>query len=745
MFRYFLTLIIFNIFFSTLVHSEPINKIIINGNERITNETIKMFSTINIGDDVDIRLINKITKELYETNFFSNVSVSFVKNILSINIEENPIIQNINFNGVKSKDLKDKILKNINLKERTSYSEYLLNKDKSIITKNLRNDGYYFSIIDIKTNKLDNNKVDITFDITLGEKSKIKKITFIGNKIFKDKKLKNIIISEEYKFWKFLSNKKFLNQNIINIDVKLLKNFYLNKGYYNIDISSTFAKMDDGGNFELLYNINANNKFFFDNLTLKIPDDFNKDNYEKITDLFYDLKGKNYSIYSIEKILEKIEVISIQDEYESISTTVEENIVADKINLLFEIKETDKYFVSKINIFGNNVTQENVIRNQFKIDEGDPFNEILAKKSVNGIKGLGFFEKVSEEVITDETNKTKIINLTVVEKPTGEILAGAGIGTSGGTATFSVKENNYLGKGIGLQLSTTIDDNSITGKFAVSNPNFMNSDKTARFLIESSETDLLKSSGYKSNKTGFSAGTNFEYFDDLSLGFGQSFFYENIDTISTASKRQKAQEGDYWDSFLKFDVDYDKRNQSYQTSDGFRSFYSVNLPIISKTNTLTNTYSYSVYEELYENNVSKFSFFVRTARSMSGDDIKLSERLFLPENKLRGFERGRIGPKDKGDFIGGNYISSINFTSTLPQILPNSQNTDFLVFFDAANIWGVDYDQQINSSNKVRSSVGIGIDMFTVLGPLNFSLTQPLTKKKTDKTEIFRFNLGTTF
>ncbi len=743
--KLFLLIFLLNLFVVSYSLSKPINKIIINGNERITSETIQMFSNVNNGDQINSSILNQIIKGLYETNFFSDVSVIFEDNILKISVVENPIIQNINYEGIKSEDLKEKILKNIKLKERTSFNDFLLDKDKEIITSNLRNEGYYFSKIEVKTNVLEDNKVDIEYKISPGNKSKIKKITFIGNKVFKDKKLKNIIVSEESKFWKFLSNKKYLNKNIIDLDVSLLKNFYLNKGYYSIQVRSTFAKMDETGNFELVYNIDAKEKFFFNNLELKIPDDFNRENYEKVTKLFSDLKGENYSIYSIEKILEKIEAISIQDEYESIKATVEENIVQNKIDLLFEIKETERYFVDRINIFGNNVTQENVIRNQFEIDEGDPFNDILAKKSVNSVKALGFFNKVEDEIITDEINKTKVINLSVTEKPTGEILAGAGIGTSGGSATFSVKENNYLGKGIGLQASTTIDDNTIRGKFAISNPNFLNSDKTARFLLESSETDLLKSSGYKSNKTGISAGTNFEYLEDLSLGFTQSFFYESIDTISTASKRQRAQEGDYWDSFLKFDIDYDKRNQKYQTSSGFRSFYSANIPIISETNTLTNTLSYSIYDELYENNVSKFSFFARTARSVSGDDVKLSERLFLPENKLRGFERAKTGPKDGDDFIGGNFISSINISSTLPQILPNSQNTDFLVFFDAANIWGVDYDQQLNSSNKIRSSIGVGIDMFTILGPLNFSLSQPLTKKRTDITERFRFNLGTTF
>ena len=745
MIRYLLIILLSFFLSFNSYSSDTIQKILISGNERISDETIKIFSEIDVNSKIDNNIINEITKNLYETNYFNNVVVEYKENILKIIVDESPIIQNIFYNGVKSKNLREKLLSNLNLKMRTSFSEYLLNKDKEIILQNLKKNGYYLSDITISKKILENNKIDLIFDINLGEKSKIEKITFLGNKIFKDKKLRNIIISEENRFWKFISNRKYLNQEIINFDKNLLRNFYLNKGYYDVEISSAFAKMTDDKNFELIFNIDAKNKYFFNDIKLKLPSDFNKVYFEKITSFFSELKGSPYSINSIEKIVEKIEVISIQEEYQSVSSTVNEEIINDKINLEFVLQEAEKYFVKKINIYGNNVTQENVIRNQFEIDEGDPYNDILAKKSINSVKSLGFFKEVKDEVITDEISKTKIININVVEKPTGEILAGAGIGTSGGTATFSVKENNYLGRGIGLQALATVDENSLKGKFSVTNPNFKDSDKSIRLSFESLATDLLDTSGYKSNRTGFEVGTNFEYLDDFNLGLGQSSYYEKISTNSSASSRQKSQEGNYWDTFLFIDVDYDKRNQKYQTSEGFRSFYSLDLPLISDTNTLTNTYSYTFYDELYEENISSISFYAQTANSLTGNDIKLSERLFLPGKKLRGFEQGKIGPKDGSDYIGGNFISSVNITSTIPQILPNSENTDFVVFMDVANIWGVDYDSSIDTSNKIRSSVGFGIDWFSILGPINFSLSQALSKNSTDKTETFRFNLGTTF
>ena len=193
---------------------------------------------------------------------------------------------------------------------------------------------------------------------------------------------------------------------------------------------------------------------------------------------------------------------------------------------------------------------------------------------------------------------------------------------------------------------------------------------------------------------------------------------------------------------LKFD--YDKRNQKFQTSDGFRSFYSLDMPIISDTNTLTNFYNYKVFSELFENNISTLSISLSSANSLTGDDIKLSERLYIPQKRLRGFVKGKVGPKDGSDYIGGNYYTTLNLSTSLPQVLPNLENINVSSFVDIGNVWGVD-DSSLDESSEIRSSIGIGVDWFTVVGPLSFSFAQPITKANTDAEETFRFNLGTTF
>ena len=290
-----------------------------------------MFSNINIGDDIDQNDLNQILKNIYDSNFFEDVKVSLKDNILTIFVEESSLVENVIIKGLKSKTLIDDLKKNLKVKSRTSYNEILFLEDKKNITEILKQKGYFFSKVDVIVEKLSDNKINLIYNVEIGDKAKIKKISFIGDKIFKDRKLRSVIVSEEYKFWKFISGKKFLNQNLIDLDERLLKNFYLNKGFYNVKINSSFAKMINETEFELIYNIVPNNRYFFNKFLLDLPIDFDQTNFEDLNKLFKKLNGEKYSLFVIEKILKEIDKIILDEEYKTLETKVDENILIIKL------------------------------------------------------------------------------------------------------------------------------------------------------------------------------------------------------------------------------------------------------------------------------------------------------------------------------------------------------------------------------------------------------------------------------
>ena len=745
MFKFIFNFIIIFLLLAFSAFSKNYEKLIINGNERISNETILIYSEISDDNPLDENSLNEILKKLYKSGFFQDIKITFKNNNLIIDVLENPIIQTVFINGIKKNELKTDLYEILSLKNRSSYNEVYLQNDEFAILNYLKKKGYFFSNITSSYENLSDNKVDLFYEINLGAKAKISKISFIGDKKFKNNVLRGVILSEEYRFWKFISGKKYLNENLISFDKRLLNNFYKNKGFFNVIIESSFASYLGNDKFEVIYNISSGKKFFFNEFILNLPIDYAQDNFVQLNKLFKNLKGKNYSLNSIDKILKQIDKIVLNEQYEFLKSTVREEINDNLIDLTFDIGESEKFYVEKINILGNNITREEVIRNNLLVDEGDALNELLHAKTLNNLKALNFFSKVESEITDSNKENKKIINIIVEEKPTGEIMAGAGVGTNGGTVVFGVSENNFLGRGIEFTSDLTISGESVKGLISLDNPNYKGSNRSLNASLESSVTDQLQKFGYKSTKTGFSLGSGFELYDDLYWNTGISSYIEELDTDSTVSANIKKQEGSYFDTFFNQVFFYDKRNQRFKTSDGYFSRFNQNIPLISENYTLTNGYDYKIYNEWLNENVFSFGLFLKASNSINGKDIKLSERLFLPSSKLRGFENGKVGPKDGTDYVGGNYAASINMATTLPKILPNLQNASLSIFFDAANIWGIDYDSSLGDGSKIRSSIGVAVDFSTPIGPLNFSLSEVITKGKNDITESFRFNLGTTF
>ncbi len=728
----------------TISWAEIVKDFKISGNKRISDSTIILFSKVKINEDINKENLNNIIKELYSTNFFKDVKVTFDNQIIEIIVEENPVIQNLVFNGIKKKNIISKLKENITLKEKQPFLKNVVKKDIITIINILKSNGFYFAKVESEFLSNDNFTVDLIYNIDLGKKAHIKKIKFIGDKKIKDGKLSSVIVSEESKFWKFISNKKFLDINRISLDVKLLRNFYKNKGYYNVKIESSSAQVINNENFELIFNINAGKKYYFKTLSLNFPSDFSKDDFTDINLTLDELEGKVYSLKKINSILKEIDKLLLDNDYAFFNATYKETLNDDKINLEISLSQTEKKYVERINIFGNYITNDRVIRNQLFVDEGDPYNEILLNNSINEVRALGIFKGVTSKTVDGKSDNLKVVNITVEETATGEIMAGAGTGTSGSSITFGIKEKNYLGEGRKLDANLTVSDTSVEGKFSTTIKNYKNSDKDLNTSIENSSYDQLSKFGYKSTKTGFTLGTTYEQFKDIYFSPSFSNYYETMKTSSSASSARKKQEGDYIDSSFIYSFTLNKLNQNFQPSDGYRINFSQSLPIYSDDLTIVNSVDYSKYIGFLDDQVFAINFLMKSANSISGDDIRASKRLFIPSRRLRGFESGKVGPVDSGDFIGGNYATVLNLSTNLPKLLPEVQNLDFTIFLDSANLWGVDFDNSLDNS-KIRSSTGLAIDWFTPIGPLNFSFAKPITKSSSDVEETFRFDIGTTF
>ena len=742
-----------NIFFSLLIFlfivssskAEVFNEIKVSGNKRLSVETILMFSGLEVNKNLEPNDLNLAIKKLYETNYFQNIEILPRNKILEIIIIENPIIQTISINGIKNKSIIKK-LRDVTIKsEKYPFLNSSIKEQKNILLNIIRSSGFYFVEVETNVTENKNNSVDIIYNFNLGERAIIKTINFQGNKIFKDTKLRNVIKSEEGKFWKFITSDKYLDERKIQIDENLLKNFYMNKGYFKVNIKSSYAKNINNEFFELNFNIDAGEKYFFKNFNYNIENLFDSANFTSIIKKTNKLKKKKFSKKKLEDIIDEINKIALQKEFVFIDVNYSLNIVdSNLINVDFKFSDLEKLFVDEINIFGNFITEEKVIRNSLVLDEGDAYNEFLLNKSVSSIKSRGFFSSVNTSVSqSPNDSQKKIIDINVVESPSGEIFAGAGAGTSGATLTAGIKEKNYLGKGIKLSTNFSLSEEQIRGKFSVVNPNFRNSDRSLNTTLESTNTDSLSTSGFKTSRTGFSVGTGFEQYDDLFVNLDISAYYEKLETSSIASNYKKKQEGDYLENLVKYNLTLNKLDQNFQPTDGYKVRFEQVLPIYSDDLSIENTINYSNYISVTDNLILSGKFFLKAVNSID-DDVRVSRRIYIPSSKLRGFESGSFGPKEGNEYVGGNYGSAINLNTTLPNFFQGNDDIDLSLFFDAAALREVDYDSSLESG-KIRSSTGLAVNWFTVLGPLSFSYAIPLSSEPSDKTEAFRFRIGTSF
>ena len=736
--------ILFFLAFSVKSYSEVVNKVEVKGNQRITLETIIIFGDIKTGENYDESDISLLIKKLYETNFFSNISAELINNQLIINVEENPIINSIVFKGEKADKYMEGINRIITLKEKTSFLRNIVKSDINKIREFYRYLGFYFVKIDLEIEKLNKNRVNMIYSINKGERAKIAKIYFLGDKKMRNRKLRDIITSQENTFWKIFSKNVYLSKERVELDKRLLKRYYKNKGYYEVDISSSNVEYSKGEGFVLTFSVNAGKRYRFKKISVNVAKALDKSAFISLQTEFNKTIGKYYSEKRLTTILEKIDKLSEQKELQFINHRLDETLEADGVAVIIDIFEGRKFTVERINIKGNNVTNDAVIRSEMLIDEGDPYSALLLNKSINNLKAKGIFGKVEKKILEGSSLDSKILEVKVEEKATGEIMAGAGVGTDGTSVMFAVKENNWLGKGINLQSSLSLNAQSISGSIALRNPNYNYTGNAVFSSLDISSMDKTTNSGFESATTGFSFGTEFEQYEGVFLSPTIRAKFEKIDVQSSASDKIKKMEGNYKNVDFNYSITLDKRDQRFETTSGHKISFVQSLPIVQDSSSILNGLTVSKYFEFSEDVIGALKIYGRSLHGID-DDVRLSERLFIPQRRLRGFDTSKVGPKDASDWIGGNFATAVGFEAKLPNLLPESLKTNVSAFIDTANLWGVDYSDSVNDSNKIRSSVGLAADVWTMVGPLSFTVAKAITTYDQDETETFNFRLGTSF
>ena len=737
----------FVLFFLLLssVSQAEIKKINIIGNKRVSNNTIESLVDKK-KDKIDSIYINNLTKNIYDTDFFSDVKIDFNQEVLTITVVENPIVNFFYINGIKDDDL-DKINKIFIIKENAIFSSAKLKQDVERVKDYFKDLGYYSIIVDPEVYKIENNQVNLILNIDKKDVSKIKNIFFIGNKYFSSSALLSVISSAEDGWWKLFSSSA-LSEKKIEYDKELLKDFYKSKGFYDVQIETVFANLDSSKNFSVTFSINSGKKYSFGQFEIKSNNNIKDIDVNEIK-VFSNktIKNQIYSSEVVSKLSNQIIKFIEEKKYNNIDIRVEEVKSKDQnIDILVSLDPGKNLFLNKINIKGNNITQEKTIRDNLVISEGDNLNNSKIKKSIDQIKSKQYFSRVDYKIDDSEKKNFKDLNIIVKEQATGSISAGVGYGTNGGMFEASVNEKNFLGQGVNLNLLARLSTEKISGEFTILNPNFNNSEKEL-FNSLFSDTDDYKNSGYQNKRIGDKIATKYEIYEDIYFRPNLLIQYDKLETSSTASSLLKSRSGNYTTTSIGYNFSADFRDSKSNPTSGNVSYFEQNIAtLLSDIPTVQTSIGTTFYKELInENFIGSLRARIDAGIGLDNKDIKLSDRSHGSVSVIRGFENRGIGPVDGGDHVGGNYLASLSLRSTFPNPIPENLRANTIIFFDAANVWGVDYSNNIADSNKIRTSVGVGLDIMSPFGPVSFSYAVPLSSLSTDKKQNFLFNIGSSF
>ena len=746
--KFYLYLIVFlMIGLNTFANENIINSIKIEGTQRIDTETVVSYSEASIGDIYTEDLGNLILKRLFETNLFSNIQISYSENTLKIILKENPTINLVKFEG-NSKIKDEDLLIEISLKERSVYSRSKVKKDIERMLTLYQRSGRLSSEINPKIETLDNNRVNLIYDITESDITKVSNIIILGNDVFSSSKIKSSMKTKEKTFLRFLSSADNYDPDKLEYDKQLITQFYNNNGYPDFKITSSIAQLKSNtNNFEIIINVNEGKKYNFGEISVEST--LKKMNADAVADVLPMKKGELFDRSKINKSIEELKEWAQSEGYTFIDiiTNLNDNNELNQIDVKLIINEGPRVYVNNINIAGNTRTVDKVIRREISLTEGDAYNKYSIIYSKDAIRALNFFSKVDiQEVKTSFPDKINL-EINVDEKNTGEASIGAGYSSAtAASLQLGLRENNFLGKGQKVKFETSLADTRTTYDLSITEPYFNNKSLSLTGKLYSNFNDPT-SANYEIEDLGFGLSTNFPLSLNRYIEIRYSLFTSKIKADSNATSYENALAGTDTVSTLGYSLSFDRRNSRYKPSKGFNLILNQDLAGLGGNSYYyKNSIEFNLYKRLSDNFIGALKFQAGNINGYNGKYSPLSSNFKLGGKKLRGFKSGKVGPKLGNSYTGAQYYYLTSLETNIDLNIDAFDITSTF-FIDFGSVWGLENPAyvSIDDEHEVRSSIGLNLNWDSAIGPINIIYAQILKYNKNDTTDNLYFDIGYNF
>ena len=733
--------------FNSFASDNVIKIINIEGNQRIDTETVIAYSNVSEDDVYTEEYGNLILKQLFKTNLFSNIEISFDKNELNITVQENPTINLVSFKG-NSKIKDEDLITEIALKERSVYSRSKVKKDIQRMLSLYQRSGRLSTEIDPKLELLENNRVNLTYEITESDVAKVSSIIILGNKAFSTSKIKSLMKTKENTLLRILSSADNYDPDKLEYDKQLITQFYNNNGYPKFKFISSIAQLKANSNdFEILLNVSEGEKFNFGKLTVESK--LKKMNSELIEDNLPIKDGNLFDRSLVKKSVDELKEYAQLDGYSFIDINTEffENTESKSLDIRLIINEGPRVYVNKINIDGNTRTIDKVIRREINLTEGDAYNKYSINYSKDSIKSLNYFSKVDiDEIKTSFPDKINL-DIRVEEKNTGEASIGAGYSSStAASLQLGLSEKNFLGKGQKVNFKSSLSNTNSTYDISITEPYFNNKPLSLSANIYSNFTDQA-SVNYDTEDIGFGVSSSFPLAIDRYIELRYSLFTAKVKADSGATAYERALAGTDTVSTIGYSLTMDKRNSRYKPSRGFNIILNQDVAGLGGNSYYyKNSFEFNSYKRLSERFIGSYKLQAGNINGYNDKYTPLSSNYKLGGKRLRGFKSGKIGPKIGNSYTGGQYYYLTSLETNFDLNIDAFDITTTF-FVDVGSVWGLENPSyvSINDDHETRSSLGLNFNWDSAIGPINIVYANILKSNTNDTTDNLYFDIGYNF